>query len=272
MKAVISGKSGFLGKALTEKLENQGIEVIGIPRELLTQKEELNQFFHRENPDYIFHLATHGNMADHDDIDLTWVVNAFGIYTMLAASQQIPYKAFINISSSSVLLPRSTVYSAGKAAAESLCKAWVDMYGKPIVSIRPSSITGVGEQESHLIPKLIDSCLTGEQIPFVPEPTHDFIDVSDVVSALLILKERAEDYKGLVFNVSSNKSYSNQDVKELVEKLTGKNANVKIKQTLRSYDTPNWIVNNKNMKALGWKPKVSLILSLVNMIRVSMVN
>ena len=206
----------------------------------------------------IVHCAPYGNMAHHTDEDAILQANIIALHNLLQASKRLPYKAFINISSSSVLLHHETLYSATKKGGEALCKWMADEYGKPIVSLRPSSITGKGEQETHLIPRLIQSCLTGEKMQFVPKATHDFIDVRDVVHAILFLSNKADKYKGRSFNVSNGFTHSNEKVKEIVEKLTGKKANTEKVEALRSYDTKNWEVDNSPLKSIGWKPKFTL--------------
>jgi len=112
----------------------------------------------------------------------------------------------------------------------------------PWIIVRPSSVTGVGEQEQHLIPKLIKSCLDGVEMPFVGEPTHDYIDVEDFVKGVMYLTENINKYRNQTFQISSGISYSNEDVKNMVESITGKEANIKRVENMRKYDTEKWIV------------------------------
>ena len=117
-----------------------------------------------------------------------------------------------------------------------------------------------------MIPKLIDSCFTQKDMPFVGEPTHDFIDVRDVISAIEIL---ARDDERRTVNVSSGISISNDEVSAVVEDCTGLCANIKRKKgIMRSYDTPNWKVDNSEMVKLGWKPKYTLKDSIKEMVMI----
>ena len=76
-----------------------------------------------------------------------------------------------------------TMYGACKACGTQLTRHYAEFYNTVIV--RPFSVTGVGEQDKHLIPNLIKSCLTGQKIPFVPAPVNDYIDVKDLCKGVV---------------------------------------------------------------------------------------
>ena len=124
---------------------------------------------------------------------------------------------------------------------------------------------GVGEQKEHLIPKLIDSCLYGTEMPFISEPVHDFLDVEDFVDALLIVKDKAQ-FKGEIYEVGTGTQTSNQEVRLLVEDITGKKANIRPVGNMRAYDTRDWRSNNERIYSLGWEPKKSLRESIGKMV------
>lgn len=244
----ISGTSGFLGSNLVKHLERSGQEVIRGDR----------QGSIPEGVTHVVNCQSYGNMHWQKDVEQIYQANVINLIRMLKLAQGV--ECFIQISSSSVGLVRQTYYSAAKRAGEEICQ----LDGGPIV-IRPSSITGVGEQGEHLIPQLIESCLTGKEIPFVGEPTHDFIAVEDVVSAIALLAG-TPDRKGMIHQVSSGVIYSNEEVLAIVEDCTGSRAHIKRVDSLRSYDTKNWKVDNSDMRALGWEPKVSLRESIQAMV------
>lgn len=258
MKWIISGSRGFLGSRLALHLINKGEQVRSIPRDLLYNYYDLKKYLESEKPDVIVHLAAWGNHSTQTDLDKIVASNIGCTTTLLQASKNVNFKAFINTSTSSVYLPRQTFYSASKQATENICHAFFQEHNKPIISIRPASITGSGEQETHLIPTLIRSCLYEEEIPFVSEPTHDFIDVRDFVSAIETIVKNISISKGKVFNISNNKSYSNEEVKNIIEKITGRKALINRVASLRSYDHLDWKIDNSELLKLGWKPKYSL--------------
>ena len=166
-----------------------------------------------------------------------------------------------------MLEPR-TFYGAAKAAATHLAQAWAIQNKAPVVVFRPASITGLGEQSIHLIPTLIRSCLFGEEIPFVSDPVHDYVNVKDVASALGILAQVAEEHRGEIFNVGNGVQHTNLQVKEMVEEITGKKATITKSVKLNPQNISDvWIADSTKMRDLGWKPKLSLYDSLKEMVR-----
>lgn len=200
--------------------------------------------------DEIYHLATYGNMYHHQDRKEIFMANLTKTFDLLETTKDMNYKKLLFVSSSAVELPMQTLYSACKKACEDLITA----YNKPVVIVRPYSITGVGEQKEHLIPTLIDAAFTGRVIPFVLEPVHDFIDVSDVVEAMIIITSPG------LYHLGSGKSYSNAQVKKMVEDITRRKIEIKEVSNLRTYDEKKWLAPN------GIWAKKTLIQSIKEMV------
>lgn len=212
--------------------------------------------------DYFYFLSSYGNLASQTETDKIIKANLSDVINVLNASDK-NFKSFVYFSSSSVKLQHQTVYSRAKRAAEEVLLSFIESQQLPICIIRPYSVTGVGEQPQHLIPTLIRSCLLGERINFVPEPTHDFIDVSDVIEGVINLSFNKA--KG-IFELGSGKKYSNAEVLALVEKETGKKANINLVPSLRAYDNPNWVSTNFRSRSWGWIPQKTLEQSIHEMV------
>ena len=244
-----------------EHLVALGHKVAPIDRYLLGNQEQLMSFFNKQKPAYIFHLATYGNMSDHNEKQAIFQANVINTWNMLVACESVDYKAFINFSTSSVLLQYETMYSTTKLASE----LTVAQFPKT-VSIRPSTVIGVGEQPQHLIPTLIRSCIYGEEMPFIGEPSHDFIAVEDLISGVLKVIDNINKNLRAV-NISSGVITTNQEVREIVEKITGKRANVKYIDKMRDYDTKEWKVDNSKLLSLGWQPLWTLEQTITKMVK-----
>jgi len=241
----VTGSSGFLGKHLLKAL---GSNVKRIPhKEIPTIK--LKPF------DYFYFLSTYGNMASHTDSDKIIQANVLDLIHIAKQLPRLDFKSFVFVSTSSVKLPMQTMYSRTKRMAEELLLSFIEKYKLPICVIQPFSITGVGEQGEHLIPTLIRSCLEKEMVNFVPKPCHDFIDVEDVVSGMLTLSKLS--VKGM-FELGSGTKYSNEEVLKIVEKVTGKKANINLVGQMRMYDNQNWVSNNYRARGYGWLPTKKL--------------
>lgn len=249
----LTGSSGFLGSHLAQKLGHY----TAIPHTHIPSAN-VHTF------DKFFFLSAYGNLIHQTDDIETIQANLADIITVLSQidlSQK--FKSLVYISTSSVRLKRQTMYSRTKKAAEEILLAYAEKYNLPICIVRPYSVTGVGEQIEHLIPKLIDSCLNGTRMDFVSKPVHDWIDVEDVVDGILNLANHGA--RG-IFELGTGRSYSNLEVLKIVEKVTGKPANVDYVDRLRDYDNTEWTSNNYRARMYGWLPRKTLEQSVTEMV------
>lgn len=279
MKSFICGAGGFLGTNLRKHIEESGGEVVVFPVEMLMDINSMHELLGTE-PYYFYYLAAYGNLHGQGDIDETFRASVIKLLNLLQATVGTQCEGFVTAGTTSeygnktvpmtedLLLEPETFYGAAKAAGTHLAQVWAKRMGLPIVIFRPASITGVGEQPIHLIPTLIRSCLFKEVIPFVGEPMHDYIDVSDVSSAIVLLAEKAKEHIGEIFNVGSGVQTSNLQIKEMIESITKEKANINMAAKINPLNLSQvWIAVNDKIKALGWKPKKTLYQSLKEMVR-----
>jgi nucleoside-diphosphate-sugar epimerase len=241
MKAIITGGSGFLGKHLIKYLEQQEVEVILLKHQQFYTEAALQQFFHSHKPDYIFLCHAYGNMSNQKGDMEVFMANLYFTFLILRVTCDISYKAFINVSTSSVNLSHQTMYSATKAGAEALCKAYVDEYDKPIVTLRPYSVYGEGEASFRFIPTLFRSAVEGKPMTLDPKPVHDWIYVGDFVKTMWKSAQEVDKFKGKTLEVGTGTGVTNQKVLQLVEEITGKEIAVTDTKTLRKYDNTSWV-------------------------------
>ncbi len=251
MRAYVTGASGFLGSYLKRQL----------PSPILIPHNQIHTI-KLENFDYFYFLSSYGNLSTHLEDNKIIKANITDLTDILLQVNWARIKSFVYVSSSSVNLPVQTMYSRSKRAAEEILLAFAKKYNAPICIVRPFSITGVGEQKIHLIPRLIDSCLSGTPMEFVGTPKHDYIDVQDVVSGILSLSKAHA--KG-IFELGTGKSYSNQQILKLVERLTGKKANIRPGKAM-IYDTKNWVSRDFGARDYNWAPKIKLEKTLREMV------
>lgn len=252
----ISGSHGFIGSHLVDKIirdKEKDLALIG-----------RYASFMRDTKVFI-DCASFGNLPSQFDISETYNANTLRAINLILQNHTVDYKAFVAISTSSVGLPVQTYYSLSKKATEAFAQQYARDFDKPVVVVRPYSITGVGEQSEHLIPKLIDSCINGTRMKFVPDPVHDFLDIDDFVSGIFKVVDYAKDSPGAIFPIGSGKQYSNQEVLDIVERVTGKKANVEVVDNMRKYDTTEWVADLTMMSAIGWEPEKTLEQSITEM-------
>jgi len=248
----ILGAAGFIGSHLAKRIGHTPVPHTEIPDKNYKPFSSL------------FYLASYGNLNHQHGVPEIMKANVRDVLSTLEKVIDTDFHSFTYLSTSSVKLKRQTTYSRAKRAIEEILLAHLEHYNKPICIIRPFSVTGVGEQKEHLIPTLIRSCIEGELIDFVEAPTHDFIDVEDLVDGILNLS--GNQARG-IFELGTGKSYTNKEVREIVEKVTGKKANVRIVSAMRDYDTDQWVSNNFRARSWGWIPHKSLELSIAEMVQ-----
>ena len=240
MKCLISGQQGFVGTRLTEMLKLIDIQVIGIPRFIYYAPNSLAQMIEKEKPDWIIHLASYGNMADQKDIMQTIQANILGTFNLLSAALVAPPQVFINVSSSSVLLDYETFYSATKAGAERLTKAFWNQFNLNTVTVRPYSLYGPNEAPFRFIPTIFRSCIQSEPMTLAPYSVHDWTYIDDFCEALIDIGNHSSGYRGQTIGIGTGKGTSNEDVVRKVELITGKMAKIKEIKEIRPFDTTDW--------------------------------
>lgn len=263
-RALVTGASGFIGSHLMHRLPQVGIEVDFLSRYLVHNLDSLKTYLERYHFDYIFHLASYGNHYHQRNARETVNTNILGTFNLLEATRHINYDAFVNFSSSSVLLPQQTWYSSAKAAGELLVQTFSEMNNKPAFSVRPSSVYGEGEADFRFIPKVIHSLLKDESMGVDLSPKHDWIYIDSFLSGLFVALDNVKQIQGLALNISSGKQHSNLEVIQILENIHGAKLKDNIFDNPRPYDTDNWNVDNSLLKSLGWRNNVTLRKGLKN--------
>lgn len=257
MKIAITGSHGFIGSNLVKRLTDIGDEVVPISHEYFEDNELLSKLL-TPDTDYIFHLAAYGNKYDQENENRMIYSNINVLNRLIQLAKHIPYNGFINFSSSSVMLPYETMYSATKGAGERIVKALVNKHGKPIVNVRPFTVIGKGDNPDHLVSKLVNSCITEDQMLFVGAPVHDYISVDDFIDAVLLVAENAEKLKGQTIDIGTGVQTTNEEVFNIVRRVMNKIPRVNRVDTMRPYDTFKWVANPEVIQSLGWKQKQSI--------------
>jgi nucleoside-diphosphate-sugar epimerase len=261
---VILGANGFLGKRLVEVLEDQIVRLI--PRDMYCNFYALKEYLEELKPDHIINCSAYGNMAHQIDIDAIYQINVINPLYLLEASRNVDYKSLVLIGSSSEYgsksepmneldLPETdTFYGASKVAQTYLARAYAKQFNKPVRVVRPFSIYGEGEADFRFIPTLIRSIKEGEKFNLVKEPKHDWIYIDDFIQGLLIATKNNVD----LLNIGTGEQFSNIEVVEMLEEISGKKAKYTEVKQLRGFDSNYWVSDNSLLKDLGFKQKYSL--------------
>ena len=165
----------------------------------------------------------------------------------------------IPISEEQARAPLSS-YGIVKVAIENYIAMFSALYGLQPLILRASN--PYGPSQGHLgvqgvIPTFFQRIIAGEEIRIWGDGStvRDYLYISDLISFLV--KAIQKDLTG-IYNVGSGEGASLQDILVLIEKISGRQANVKYLPS-RGFDVQKVILNiNKARQALNWEPIVSL--------------
>lgn len=285
-KILVSGGAGFIGSHLTDKLIENGHEVVVLDnlstgrREYINEKADFQEVdicdFEKIKPffkgiDFVFHLAAIPRMPLSVEDPLgTSRVNIMGTLNVFKSSQEAGVKRIINTSSSSVygnqeklplkedMLPNpQSPYGLQKLVGEQFAKLFVELYSMDIVSLRPFNVYGprldFTSDYSLVLGKFLRLRKEGKPLTIFGdgEQTRAFCYVDDVVLANVKAMESENLKGGEVINVGSPDAYSINYIAELVggEKTYGPERQGDVLHTQAD------IFRAKEL--LGWAPEVS---------------
>lgn len=172
-------------------------------------------------------------------------------------------------------------YGLSKWWFEQLLDYCDQIYGLRSIRLRFFNACGaasdgqIGEDhkpESHIIPKAMEAAITGQEFNLfgtdypTPDGTcvRDYIHVEDLAAAhIAALEALGKGHKTDYFNVGTGKGYSNRQILQTVEKVTGKKLVIK-EMPKREGDAAELVAEvTKIKKELGWTAKCSDLETIV---------
>ena len=159
-------------------------------------------------------------------------------------------------------------YSASKAAADHLVRAWHRTYKLPTIISTSSNNYGPGQHPEKLIPKVIARALAGEMIPVYGsgKQTRDWLHVTDHVEAIELLANKSEP--GETWNVAGGNHAANIDLVQQIcntldemapqpsLKIRRYEALIQFVEDRPGHDYAYNIDSGKIKHRLNWQPKI----------------
>lgn len=153
------------------------------------------------------------------------------------------------------LAPNSP-YSASKASADFVVRAYHKTYGMPVNITRCSNNYGPYQFPEKLIPLMINNCLSGKNLPVYGDgmQIRDWLYVEDHCAAIATVLEKGQT--GEVYNIGGNNEKANIEIVKLIIGSTGKSEDLIVHVKDRpGHDRRYAIDNTKIITQLGWAPK-----------------
>ena len=280
-KILITGASGFIGRALTARLKAEGRDVVPVDSADgdIASRGTLAKF-EQENIAHVFHLAGKTFVPDSwDDPQAFCQTNVLGTVNVLefCRKKHIPvtyvsayvygHPDSLPISEVSAIRP-SNPYALTKRLAEEACEFYASAYGLPVTTIRPFNVYGIGQAENFLIPAIISQALDGGEKIVVKDlaPKRDYVYLEDLVTALLATLAKPGGYR--VYNIGSGVSLSVQEVIDAIQDIADTQKKVVCDNAVRANELMDVVADiTKAGDELGWHPGFSFHAGIENIIR-----
>ena len=293
-KILITGGLGFMGSEMVRQSVDKGLEVVIVDKITyagdlnriegytskikfyktdITNGKEIQKIFDAERPDTIIHMAaeTHVDRSI-KDAEAFIDTNVKGTNILLNSAKNSEVKRFVNISTDEVygalgkdgqfyettpLNPKSP-YSASKAAADMLGRAYFHTHNLPVITVRPCNYYGPWQYPEKLIPVMITKAYNNEPLPVYGkgENVREWLYITDCAEAIFKLIEKGKP--GEIYNLGSNQERSNMTVVNNILEIMQRPSNlITFVKDRPGHDFRYSLNTDKTEKELDFKAKVT---------------
>lgn len=296
-KLLVTGGAGFIGSCFVRHMLNEYQDYKIINLDALTYCGNLENLKDVENnPNYTFihgnicdrdlvrDIINDGvdcvvNFAAESHVDnsikhpeIFVETNVQGTLNLLQASKEAKIQRYLQVSTDEVygtlgqtgyfyettpLAPNSP-YSASKAGADMLVRAYHETYNMPTLNTRCSNNYGPYQYPEKLIPFFISQLLKGEKVPVYGDGLNvrDWLYVYDHCSAIDTVLHKGK--VGEVYNIGGHNEKTNMEITRLILDAMGKDeSSIKYVQDRLGHDRRYAISNDKITSELGWEPSLT---------------
>ena len=198
--------------------------------------------------------------------------NVQGTLNLLQASKELGVERYLQVSTDEVygslgatgyfyettpLAPNSP-YSASKASADMLVRAYRETFGLPTLNTRCSNNYGPYQYPEKLIPFFISQLLKGEKVPVYGDGLNvrDWLYVYDHCEAIDVVLHKGKI--GEVYNIGGHNEKTNMEITHLILDAMGKDeSSIKYVEDRLGHDRRYAISNDKITSELGWSPSIT---------------
>ena len=235
----------------------------------ITDKKLVNEI--TSDIDYIINFAAESHVdRSIEDPEIFIKSNIIGTQVLLDAAKKYGIQKYLQISTDEVygtlgetgyfteetpLAPNSP-YSASKAGADLMVRAYNETFNLPVNITRCSNNYGPYQFPEKLIPLMISNALENKPLPVYGDGLNvrDWLHVYDHCTAIDIVLNNGKN--GEVYNIGGNNEKKNIEIVKLILENLGKDESlIKYVTDRLGHDRRYAIDSTKIQDELGWKPK-----------------
>lgn len=288
-KIYVAGHRGLVGSALVRNLKSKGYQniVVRTHSELeLENQADVEAFFEKERPDYVFLAAAKvGGIGANSTYPADFIMsNELVQCNVIKYAHQYKVKKLMFLGSSCIyprqclqpikedylltgpLEPTNEAYALAKISGLKMCQYFNKQYGTCFISVMPTNLYGPNDnydlENSHVLPALIRKMHEAKvaEKPFVElwgtgTPMREFMYVDDMADACVFLME---NYIGNeFFNVGTGKEISIKALAELIKGIVGYKGELRFDST-KPDGMPRKLLDVSRLEEAGWKYRIEL--------------
>lgn len=284
----VAGHRGMVGSAITRLLESQGRKVITVDRSVLDLRRQPEvEFWLRANQPtaIIFAAAKVGGILANSTYPADFIYDNLTIQTnvihgahkagvdrlvFLGSSCIYPKFAPQPIAESALMTgplePTNQWYAIAKIAGIMSCQAYRQQHGRRYISVMPCNLYGPNDnfdlETSHVIPALMRK-FHQAKLEGAPEvvvwgtgtPLREFLHVDDLARGVVFCLDNYDEYEHI--NCGAGFDVTIREIAETIADVVGYKGALTF-DTTKPDGTPRKIMDSSRIRALGWKPEISL--------------
>lgn len=268
MRVLVTGATGYVGRAVVRELQVHGHEPV-------VSRQRLSEPFGSVDADAVIHLAGAARVRESfEDPVSCYETNVGGTLNLLKALRG---QRFLLASTGMVYRPSDTPlteesfrepsspYAATKTAAEDLV-AWAARSGRiGATTLRLFNVAGGGDTDtSRVITRAVAAAagqVPGMEVYGDGTAVRDFVHVRDVAAAFVVALEACSVGTSAVYNVGATAA-SVKDVLSAVTEVTGRSVDVTWRPA-HPGEVRFQRADVSRLRALGWEPRHSSLTEIV---------
>jgi GDP-L-fucose synthase len=288
MTVIVAGATGLAGSAIVKAFESSGREVIGINRSVvdLMDAKATEAFIVRSKPSLIVDAAAMvGGIGANNAYPVEFLNDNLIIQgNLMHAAHKAGVKNFVFLGSSCIyprecaqpikeeylmtgpLEATNSAYAVAKIAGIEMVNSYRKEYGTKWISLMPTNLYGPKDNydlaNSHVLPAFIrrfveaaESGATTVTLWGTGAPLREFLHVDDLASAVVLTSEKYDSSMHL--NVGSGEDLPIRELAEKVAHAAGFVGEIEWDAS-KPDGTPRKVLDVSRIKALGWKPTITL--------------